>query len=240
MTYRTVTDAVSGFLAAVRKNRHIELNENEVVQEADYWTNGRYQILEDKVANLHRILAQNKDRLTVEELNEYLDQLETLHQEQEKLLEEAVERIISSQIRAEMGDIVVEVLSQQGYRIKNQECGYADQDQRSPYMIKLHNKNGTEIVTVISPDDNTYQNVISINTYNDDVNDDAARRKRSNDILAALKENGLKLGETECMEDSIAEFYDVENLVKQGGKKIPKKVLQKAGMLNSQTESKSI
>lgn len=237
MIYRTVTDAVSGLLGAVRKNRNIQLEESDVIQEANYWTNGQYQNLEDRVQELRNRLTSDKEKFNTAELNEYLNDLETLNQEQEKLLEEAIERIISSQMRAEMGDMVVEVLSRDGYRIKNQENGYVEHDQRAPYIVKLHNTNGTEIVAMISPEDNSRKNIVSINTFHDELNDDAGRRKRSNDIMQALKENGLQLGETECIEETISDFYDVENLLKQSGKKIPKQVLRKAGLLNSQTEN---
>ncbi|TVL99005.1 MAG: hypothetical protein CV087_19675 [Candidatus Brocadia sp. WS118] len=239
MTYRTVADAVGGLLSAVRQNRNIHLEDSDNAQEADYWTEGRYLNLEERIAETKKHIEQNRHLLTVEELNRYLDDLEALTSEQEKLVEEAVERIISSQLRAEMGDTVVETLGRQGYRIKNNECGYSENDQRGSYMVKLSNVAGTEIVTVISPDEETYQNVISINTYGDEVYDEAATRKRSEDIRNALTQGGLQLGETQCNEQSISEFYDVENLIKKGGKKLPKQVLKTASGLASSSETKT-
>jgi len=129
--------------------------------------------------------------------------------------------------------VVVDTLGRQGYRIKNDECGYAEGDQRGSYMVKLRNIAGTEIVTVISPDDKTYQNVISINTYGDEVNDEAATLRRNTDIRNALRQGGLQLGETQCNEQSIAEFYDVENIIKKGGKKLPKQVLKAAASISA-------
>jgi hypothetical protein len=233
MTYRTVADAVGGLLSSVRQNRNINLEEGGNAQEADYWTEGRYQDLEERIAEINGHINENRHLMSTDELNNYLDDLETLTSEQEKLVEEAVERIISSQLRAEMGDAVVETLGQQGYRIKNNECGYAEDDQRSSYMVKLSNVAGTEIVTVISPDEKTYENIISINTYGDEVYDEAATKRRSEDIRRALSQGGLQLGETQCNEQSISEFYDVENLIKKGGKKLPKKVLKTARGLSS-------
>jgi hypothetical protein len=239
LTYRTVADAVGGLLSAVRQNRNIKIEDDANTQEADYWTEGKYQILEERIAETKQHIEQNRHLLTLEEMNRYLDDLEMLTNEQEKLVSEAVERIISSQLRAEMGDVVVETLGRQGYLIKNNECGYAENDQRSSYMVKLSNVAGTEIVTVISPDEKTYQNVISINTYGDEVYDERATKNRNEDIRSALKQGGLQLGETQCNEQSISEFYDVENLIKKGGKKLPKQVLKTAGGLASSSETKT-
>ena len=239
LTYRTVSDAVGGLLSAVRQNRNIRLEDDAAVQEANHWTQGRYQELEDRITVIHGHIEQNRHRMTVDSLNGYLDDLENLNSEQEKLIEEAVERIISSQLRAEMGDMVAETLGRQGYRIKNSERGYAEDDQRSSYMVKLVNVAGTEIVTVISPDDKTYQNTISINTYGDEVYDETATQKRNADIRNALRQGGLHLGETQCNEQSITEFYDVENLIQKGKKTLPKQVLQTANTLsNKSTTSK--
>lgn len=239
MTYRTVADAVGALFASVRQNRQIRLEEDATVQEANYWTNGDYQKLEDRIGTIKEKLEQNKQQLTTPQLQALLDDLETLTKEQEGLITDAVERIISSQLRAEMGDVVIEKLEQQGYRIKNNECGYAENDQRSAYMIKLSNVADTEVVAVISPHEKTYQNILSINTYNEDVNDETAKRRRNADILTALREGGLQLGETQCNEQSIEEFYDVGNIIKEGGKKLPKQVLQKAASLSPATPSSS-
>jgi hypothetical protein len=136
-----------------------------------------------------------------------------------------------------MGDVVVDTLGRQGYLIKDNDCGYAENDQRSSYMVKLTNVAGTEIVTVISPDEETYQNIISLNTYGDEVYDERSTQRRNKDICDALKMGGLELGETTCNEQSISEFYDVENLIKKGSKKLPKKVLKTASGLSNPSES---
>ena len=239
LTYRTVADSVGGLLSSVRNNRNIQLEDNAPEQEADYWTDGRYQELETQIDQIKSHIAQNKEKLSIEELTNYLEDLDQLNKSQEELIEEAVERIISSQIRAEMGDSVVLTMEKQGYRILNNECGYADEDQRGSYLVKMSNVNGTEVVTIISPEDETYQNIISINTYGDEIYDEKATKSRNLEIRKALKEAGLQLGETECNEKGIEELYDVENLIKKGGKSLPRKVLKSARGLSSNRDSSS-
>ncbi|PWV45829.1 hypothetical protein [Chitinophaga sp. S165] len=239
MTYRTVADAVGALFTAVRQNRQIKLENNATLQEADFWTNGRYQVLEDKIKAVREHIDQNQSTLTTVQLNNYLNDLEQFSREQETLVNEAVERIISSQLRAEIGDVVIEKLEAQGYRVQNGQRGYSTSDQREPYMIKLSNVLGTEIVTVISPNEKTYENTLSINTYNEEHMDDEGKRKRNTDLLVALREGGLHAGETICNDQGIHEFYDVENLIKQGSKKLPKQVVQQASDLSVPSSAKT-
>ncbi len=238
MTYRTVADAIGGLFTSVRNNRKIKLEADAAEQEVDYWTNGRYMNLEGRVEELQDYIRKNKSELTTEILNGYLDDMEKLTQEKEALVGDAVERIISSQMRAEMADVVIEKLEQQGYRLKQDERGYTRGDQRDAYMLKLSNVAGTEIVTVISPEEQAYQNVLSINTYNDNISDEEGRRHRNADILQALREGGLQTGETKSLDKGVEQFYDVGNLVKQGAQKLPAQVLQNANQLgNKQADS---
>lgn len=239
MTYRTVADSIGGLFTSVRNNRNIKLEEAAPEQEADYWTDGQYQNLEQEIEEIRSYIKNHKPELTIEELNDYLDQLEELNEQQEKLIEESVERIISSQMRAEMGDAVINTLRDQGYRIKNDECGYAEEDQRGAYLIKMSNVAGTEVVTIISPDEETHRNILSINTYGAEVYDEKVTQSRNLDIRKALKEAGIQLGETECNETGIEELYDVENLIRQGGKKLPRKVLKAARGLSSKSNHSS-
>lgn len=241
ITYRTVADAIEALFNTVRHNRQIELEGSAVQNEADYWTQGRYKNLEERVQEIKDHIENDKDRLSTTELNSCLSELESLSQEQDRLIAEAVERIISSQLRAEMADIVIEKMEQQGFRIKNDERGYLQSDQRGPYIVKLANVAGTEIVTMISPEKKTYQNILSINTYNEDVYDDESRRLRNVDILQSLQEGGLKIGATQSYQNSVQEFYDVKSLIKKSGEKLPKQVLQRIkGLSSPESDSKKI
>ena len=132
-----------------------------------------------------------------------------------------------------MADVVIGTLERQGFNVM--ENGYEKDDQRSVYMVKLKNIADTEIVVAIAPDDETHKNTISVNSYGPEAITEEATQERFTSIQKSLKQAGLQMGEITCNEKGIDARYDVETLIKHGGKGIPKKVLEQAKMLNSQT-----
>jgi len=237
--YSLSLENANALLNNVRKNRTLEMEEGDSSskQEVDYWTDGRFSTLEQTVEEQLEQLKTQKEELNFENCEKALDYLGQFAHEQEQLINEAVERIVSSQVRAEMGDVVVNVLEDQGFSLSNDEVGYTENDQRKSYLFKLENRSGTKVVTVISPSEETYENVISINTY-DGFHDEAAERLRNREICQALSDSGLNPNETQCLPESVFEFKDVGSILKEDGKGIPQKALERTGMLNSQTTAK--
>lgn len=230
MYHSTAVDAIAALLENVRENRQIQLEEDAATQEANYWTDGKYEDLLGRISKLRDRLAQDKTQLSLEEVNYILDNISELSLEQEATMKDAVERIISSQLRAEMGDTVVDALSQRGFRVVKGESGYSENDQRQPYLVKMHKKDGPQIVTVIAPDGESHKNIISVNTYGDRFHNEEAEQQRNTEIRQAFEKQGLKLGETECNDIHIAEFYDVKSIIEEG-RGIPESVKKKAGIL---------
>lgn len=231
----------AGLLKTVRQNRQLEIEEGDETQEADFWTNGRFSELENNIALIEKVLNEEKESLISEEVDELLEKLYDYYALQEKLVDEAIERIVSSQVRAEMSDSVIFALQDQGFDVKEGEVGYLEADQRKPYLIKMENSSGTEVVTVISPDEETHRNILSVNTYSRGIHNEEAEQLRNRQILNVLSGEGISFNEQDiaCNPRTIEEFYEVKDLIQQRGKKIPESVLKKAGMLNSQTQTRT-
>ena len=189
--------------------------------------------MEESILEKKTNLEEQKDKLSYEKVEQIFSDLEVLEQQQQELIDESLERVTSSQLRAEMADVVIGTLERQGFNVM--ENGYEKDDQRSVYMVKLKNIADTEIVVAIAPDDETHKNTISVNSYGPEAITEEATQERFTSIQKSLKQAGLQMGEITCNEKGIDALYDVENLIKLGGKGIPKKVLEEAKMLNSQT-----
>lgn len=211
--HRQTLAAVEALFATVRRNRQVELGEAAVAQEVDHWTDGRYDNLENRILELKNRLETQKDELSIDAVHSILASLDALVKEQEELIREAVERIISSQLRAEMGDSVVESLERQGFRMSGEDCGYMEQDQRQAYVVTMQNRAGAQIVTVITPDEATYQNIMSVNTYNERLYDETVLETRSEEILASLRNAGLQTGATHCEEQAQPAFQQPQELL---------------------------
>lgn len=231
--HSTALEAARGLFENIRKNRKVELEEGAEEVEVNYWTNGKFHELEKEIESLVDKLVSDKANLSLESIKQTLAELEEKNAEQDKLIEEAIERVISSQLRAEMGDVVVDALEQEGFSLV--ESGYEKEDQRKIYLVKIKNIAGTEIVAAIIPDDATNTNTLSINTRDSRILNEAATVERMEEINRILGESGMHVGKTECRNDHIEGLYDVENIIKKEGQGVPKRVLEKARLLNSQT-----
>ena len=231
--HQITLETVRTLFENIRKNRKIELEANAGSLEVDYWTQGKFSDLEESILEKKTNLEEQKDKLSYEKVEQIFSDLEVLEQQQQELIDESLERVTSSQLRAEMADVVIGTLERQGFNVM--ENGYEKDDQRSVYMVKLKNIADTEIVVAIAPDDETHKNTISVNSYGPEAITEEATQERFTSIQKSLKQAGLQMGEITCNEKGIDALYDVENLIKHGGKGIPKKVLEQAKMLNSQT-----
>ena len=217
----------------VRANREVSLEQSEELVEVDFWTNGRFSALEEQIKVIKDELEHGREDYSLEEVKQRMEELKTLAEEEQALIKEAVERVISSQLRAEMADVVVEALQKEGFTML--ESGYEKEDQRKVYLVKVANNAGTEIVAAVVPNDETNTNTLSINTRDERFFREELTQARFEDIKRLLQESGLHVGKTECFNEHIQGLYDVENILKRGGQGIPKAVLEKARMLNGQT-----
>ena len=217
-------------LENVRKNRNVELSDDAGYLEVNYWTNGAYGDLESQIQNMIEKLEQEKQEIDQGQLEEIYEQIGDLESKQNKLIKDAIDRITSSQIRAEMGDKVVQSLEKQGFQYIDR--GYEASDQRKTYVLKLRNPNGTEIVAIIAPDDEAHKNSITVNTYGDSFHGDAERKMRFEEIRKSLQDAGINLGDVESQEKALEEFRDVAKILEEGNSE---EALKKARILNSQT-----
>lgn len=217
----------------VQTNRQVSVEEGEELVEVDYWTQGRFSDLEERIKGIKDELENDHEACSLEDIKQRMEDLKALAEEEQALIKEAVERVISSQLRAEMADVVVEALQKEGFTML--ESGYEKEDQRKVYLVKVANNAGTEIVAAVVPNDETNTNTLSINTRDERFFREELTQARFEDIKRLMEESGLHVGKTECFNEHIEGLYDVENILKREGQGIPKTVLEKARMLNGQT-----
>ena len=229
-------EAMRALFESIAQNRRVVLkvDEDELAEkEVDFWTWGAYKVLEGQVEALKKELEENRREISLERVKEIFEEIDSLQKQQRALLKEAVERVVLSQARAEIGDVIVETLEGEGFTLE--ESGYEQTDERNAYLIKVLNRTGTEIVAPIVPDDETNTNTVSVNTFDKNVLSDDVTAERFEGIRQALAKAGLQVGQTVCEDAPLKDLYDIDEILKEKGEGIPKSVLEKAEMLNGQT-----
>lgn len=219
--YHAALQDIRSLIAEVQANREctIEIGDDEDAEafklEVDYWSAGALSAYEQKLAALETQLTTDESKLTTEKLKELAAKNETLQPQLGDIVDRAKLAILSSQLRAEIGDRVVEALSSLGYTLVNPEVDsiYESDDPRKSYAVKVKNIAGDEVVTVISPDRDFGVNSISINTFSPTLLDETATQQNSQAIFELLDEEGVKpSGELVCNPEPRQEYENMQQL----------------------------
>lgn len=216
LLYNAAWEDLKSLIAEVQANRECEVEvgqEDKFRLEVDYWVNGRLSQYEQQLSQLESQLESDEATLTIEQLKEFGEKITALQPTLGEIVEQAKLAILSSQMRVEIADRVVEALDRVGYTLVNPESDaiYEGNDQRNDYAVRVKNLAGDEIVTVISPEREFGANSISINTFSPTLLDEKATQQNAKAILDLLEEQGVKgQGELECYEQARTEYRDMQ------------------------------
>ncbi len=221
LIYNAALQDIRSLIAEVQANREctIEIGSDEDAEafklEVDYWVNGSLSAYEQELAELETQLTAQESTLNTETLKELGAKIEALQPKLGEIVERAKLAILSSQLRAEIGDRVVEALGKLGYTLVDPavDSVYESEDPRQSYAVKVKNIAGDEVVTVISPDRDFGVNEISINTFSPTLIDERATQENSQAIFELLDQEGVKgTGELLCNPQPRPEYENMQKL----------------------------
>jgi len=209
--------------AEAHRNCQIEVGENEEREtfnlDIDYWTNGRLREHLEALEKLEEQLVKQAQVLTPSQVQQ-INQNIVEHQSQlEAIIEQARLALLSSQMRAEMADIVVSSLSDLGYTLVDPQTDaiYEGDDQRKAYVVKVKNLAGDEVVTVISPEKEFGTNSISINAFSDILVDETAAQQNAKAVFESLEASGIQgLGQFQCKSKAKSEYRNLKEIKQRG------------------------
>lgn len=219
--YNATLSDLRSLLKEVEGNRECEISVGEGEEseqfklEVDYWVEGRLGAYESELKAIEEQLKKGEKTLTTEEVKAIGEKIDQLEPTLEQLLEEAKLNLLSSQLRVEIADRVVEALSSSGFSLENPETDatYEGNDQRESYVVKVKNVAGDEVVTVISPESEFGKNSVSINTFSETLVDEKATQQNAQAVLDLLKEEGIEaIGQLECQEQPQQEYQNLQEV----------------------------
>jgi len=239
----TVKDALALF-EIIRKNReegHHMIGEKEVeVQgemkevlydaevELDHWTNGKFSQLEKEVADELTKLDQGEE-LTLEEVKNISNKIKNLQEQEADIIEEAELKVIASELRAEMADLIVETLEDNGFAILEDNTGYDRKDARRAFIVNMKNNGGADVVISIVPKEESHENVLIIQTRNEINYSEAQTQEIVSNVLSILSEEGIHIGDVQCRNNHMEEFYDFEKIFNENGGLPENELIERGG-----------
>ena len=209
--------------AEAHRNYQIEVGENEEREtfnlDIDYWTNGRLSEHLEALEKLEEQLVKQSQVLTPSQVQQINQNIAEHQSELEAIIEQARLALLSSQMRAEMADIVVSSLSDLGYTLVDPQTDaiYEGDDQRKAYVVKVKNLAGDEVVTVISPEKEFGTNSISINAFSDILVDETAAEQNAKAVFESLEASGIQgLGQFQCKSKAKSEYRNLKEIKQRG------------------------
>ncbi|GHT58818.1 hypothetical protein AGMMS50239_04090 [Bacteroidia bacterium] len=185
-------------------NRYKDENNNDVSLEVDFWTNGKYSVLEQEVKKLDQELINNKDNVELDKnrLQIISDRISQIKQEQSELVVEALKKGLASEHRAAISDEIINAMLNQGWELKldndRNDChnylgGDIPEDQREGVFATLVNGDSEVTFVINTNEDNCTQVIFQ---RNDEIQrTDGDFRASLNEIKTILERNaGINMG----------------------------------------------
>lgn len=163
--------------------------------EIDYWMQGGYQNLEDKLRALQSELETglNNPSFTQERVEQILQEIKGLEIEEREMVITAAMRGVASEERAFLCQDIIEELERNHFRIKSggdgDENGYVGADFREGVFANLENSLGTDISIIVQPDETLLKNTIVIQR-----NDNVTRNATQVEEVTRILERSLNRG----------------------------------------------
>lgn len=173
------------------RNSHGQLIEG-VTLDVDHWARGDLAALQRDIAYTMEQVRDSKHMMATPELRDVLEHVAPGFEERlGEIVERASIRQLSSQLRANVADVVVQTMDTlAGYEFI--DGTYQGNDQREALFAKLAHQNGNEIVIEVGPSaDDSGRFVLRVLSYDYDSASEAELTQRANALTAGLREQGL-------------------------------------------------
>lgn len=163
----------------------------------DYWSNGKYAVLNEASEKLIEMLEDNASEVTMEDLEMVSTRIIPKYkQEFDDIILEARQNAINSQLKINVAYLAMKALEKHGFSLD--DAGYYNDDQRDSFSVTLNGLDGSNIILEVAPtsDDNS-ANTLSVETCNDDIHTEREYLRRWQAICSALNQVGVHVDQVQ-------------------------------------------
>lgn len=180
--------------------------------EIDYWAKGDLNSFEQEVKDLKTYLVANEKKISIEGINDLIKKINDMENVLNKIIERARENILSSQLRVNVAQMAVKALKEQLFAVE--DSAFENNDPRNAYFVKLKNRAGSEIVTIISPVEGGFgKNEITIHSFDGKPGNIETLNNRALEITSSLSRQRLEVGKLKTISDEPENnFRDFEKI----------------------------
>lgn len=210
-------------MESARQNEIIALK-GDADLKLDEWTNGKYKAIFDKINNIKLKVEEGYRELTFKDLESLQKDKDGLSDELKEVINEGINRVLSSQQRKDMAVRIARVL--QAYHFEPKIAGYDKKDEKESYMVgTARTADDTKVTVTIIPNETTFENTIAINTDQPNYLRTLDADHRTNAIINSLQEANIDVSNKQSLPAHEAAMMNCYDSIE--GKGIPKAVLER-------------
>lgn len=175
-----------------------ETGNTEIQAEVDFWTDGALSKIRQQAEAAEQQLCA-PENLTQEQLSQFINQGADSKQQTERLVEQAKQALVASQLRNNIGQTIEQSLTDMGWNVE--DAAYNGEDMRKALHVKLKNLQGDEMVAIVNPEkisNNEMINQLTVHFFDRTTNDEQFRQARMNSILEQLRQEGIEASSPKC------------------------------------------
>jgi hypothetical protein len=179
----------------------VGLEGEELSEQVDlaYWSGGKYHELLDKSRQLLRLLSQEQQTISTEELRRtYGELLPVVEDRFESIIYEARLNALNSQLRMNIAERALQALEIQGFKLSG--AGYANQDMRAAFTASLENFDGSRVLIEVMPTGTTkpdLTNELVVITNHPHLRTEHEARLQWQELCRSLGQYDLQVGRPE-------------------------------------------
>ncbi len=187
-------------LSEYRANRYIHftidtsVGAEEVKLDTNYWSFGAYEQLKNKIMVVVNSLKR-VGRMSTDEINAQKSNLAGYQAEISKITEQAKHRLVASEFRVNVAQVVDRALQNLGYKVGIDGSAFLNNDNRNEFHLKSEDGLGNAIVAVIGVDERDISSAKIALHFFDKTKDIKTFATYSEVVMNALKEENIVVGE---------------------------------------------
>jgi len=160
----------------------------------DYWSNGKYSDLENRLKTLLPMLKSFKQEINFDDLVKIATELiPTFKEYFNEIIFEARQNSINSQIKINVAYLAMKALEKHGFSLK--QAQYENDDMRDAFSAQLCDPDGSNIILQITPNKVNNSNNLVIDTIDDTIHTEDEYIRRWEEINHTLTEAGVEVGQ---------------------------------------------
>lgn len=165
----------------------------------DYWSNGNYSDLHNRLKTILSMLQTSKDEVNFDDLDKLTNEIIPMYRGYfSDIVLEARQNLVNSQLKYNVACLAMEALEKHGFSLK--QAKYRNDDKRNAFSAQLSDPSGSKIILQITPNKINNSNTLIIDTIDDTVHTEDEYMRRWNEINHSLVEAGVQVGHVQVLD----------------------------------------